>query len=401
MNERGTPKSLLANAITALRSAPEWAGVLGYNDFSLTVVAVGAAPWGSVSGEWTDHEDRLTADWLQHQGINVGVEVAGQAVQVVGHDRQLHPVREYLDTLAWDGQKRIDNWLARYLGVEPSNYVCAVGSRWLISAVARIYRPGCKADCCLILEGPQGIQKSTALQALAGQWFTDQVAELGSKDASLQTRGVWVIELAELDAMTRTDVAKIKAFMSRGTDRFRPPYGKRVIESRRQCVFAGSVNHSTYLRDETGGRRFWPVLCHSVDVDGITRDRNQLWGEARERFKSGAKWWLDTEYLVSEAEREQADRYEADAWDALILEWAAGRLAAGHDSVSVGEVLELCIQKKADQWTRLDQMRVGRCLTQAKWERYRDRKRDMEWRYRPPVPTSSRNNREGGNAVNA
>jgi predicted P-loop ATPase len=111
----------------------------------------------------------------------------------------------------------------------------------------------------LILESDQGLMKSTALKVLAEPWFADEIADLGSKDAAMQTRGVWVIEIAELDSMSRADVSKIKGFISRTTDRFRPPYGKRLIESPRQCVFAGSVNHYAYPRDETGGRRLWPV----------------------------------------------------------------------------------------------------------------------------------------------
>ena len=389
-SEKGPILSVLANAITALRNAPEWNGVLAFNEFSLGTVALKPAPWdGAVTGaEWTDHEDRLTADWLQHTGIMVPVETAGQAVQAVARDRCFHPVREYLDSLKWDGTKRIDTWLSLYLGAEASDYTGAVGKRWLVSAVARIYQPGSKADCCLILEGEQGLKKSTAIKTIAGEWFTDEIAELGTKDASLQTRGTWVIELAELDSMTKGEVSKIKAFMSRSTDRFRPPYGKRLIESPRQCIFAGSVNHSTYLRDETGGRRFWPVACTRILIDELARDRDQLWAEAVACYRGGAVWWLDSVELNKEAEQEQAARYEGDVWDPLILEWARNRVSSGSDSVSVGEVLDLCLGKKRDQWTRADQMRVGRCLLANRWERYRDRSRNMEWRYKQNVPTS-------------
>ncbi len=165
-----------------------------------------------------------------------------------------------------------------------------MGSRWLRSAVARTFRPGARADCCLILEGPQGICKSTALRTLAGEYCTDERADLGSKDAAMQTRGVWTIELSELDGLSHSEVARIKAFMTRKTDRFRLPYGMRLVESPRQCVFAGTVNHSTYLRDETGGRRFWPITCGRIDVDELARDRDQLWAEAKERFATGAVW---------------------------------------------------------------------------------------------------------------
>lgn len=155
----------------------------------------------------------------------VDVHTAAQAAQTVAKDRSFHPIRSYLESRRWDGIERLDCWLSAYLGVADTAYARAVGARWLISVIARIYRPGVKADCCLILEGPQGTRKSTALKTLAGPYFTDELADLGSKDSALQTRGVWIIELSELDTLSRSEVSRIKAFMSRTTDRFRPPYG--------------------------------------------------------------------------------------------------------------------------------------------------------------------------------
>ena len=187
----------------------------------------------------------------------------------------------------------------------------------------------------MILEGAQGIRKSTALRTLAGEYFTDELADLGSKDAAMQTRGVWIIELSELDSLSHSEVARIKAFMSRTTDRFRPPYGMRLVESPRQCVFAGTVNHSTYLRDETGGRRFWPVACARIDVDALARDRDQLWAEAKARFDAGVVWWLETVELVQMAVDQQVDRYEGDPWEEVIAPWVESQA-----SVSISEVLE-------------------------------------------------------------
>lgn len=381
MSDRGAPRAVLANAITALRLAPEWDGVLGFNEFSTCTVTLKPPPWtteGSRS-DWTDHEDRLTADWLQHQGIYVSVEIAGLAVQTVACDRTFHPVREYLDSLKWDGTKRIDDWLSLYLGVESNDYTLAVGPRWLISGAARICQPGAKADCALILEGDQGLMKSTALKTLAEPWFTDEIAELGSKDAAMQTRGVWIIEIAELDSMTRAEVSKVKGFISRTTDRFRPPYGKRLIESPRQCLFAGSVNHGTYLRDETGGRRFWPVTCTRILIEDLVRDRDQLWAEAVARYNRGEKWWLDTPELVRAAAQEQGDRYEGDPWEDPISTWTEGR-----DSIAIDEILIQCLDKLKGNWTQFDRTRVGRCLQALGWERFKAGPRNSrQWRYRP------------------
>ena len=380
LNQYKAPKPILANAVTALRMSPEWEGVLAFNDFTIGTVMLNPAPWNQATpGAWSDHEDRLACDWLQHNGIVVPVEIAGQAVQVVAKEKRFHPVREYLDSLGWDGKPRIDKFLNTYFGVEQGDYAAAVGSRWLISAVARIFQPGCKADYCLILGGPQGLLKSTALKTIAGEWFTDEIAELGSKDAALQTRGVWIIEIAELDSMSRAEVSKIKSFMSRSTDRFRPPYGRRPIESPRQCVFAGSVNLETYLRDETGARRFWPVACQKILVDDLARDRDQLWGEALMRYREGKPWWLDSHELDKAAEEQQTDRYDEDPWQEPIQDYLAGR-----NDTSITEILEKCIEKKKDLWTKADKNRVGGCLRRLKWERYRDRdgvEREYRWRH--------------------
>jgi hypothetical protein len=263
----------------------------------------------------------------------------------------------YLKGLQWDGVERLDRWLSTYLGSDDTEYSRAVGSRWLISAVARIFRPGAKADCCLILEGAQGIRKSTALRTLAGEYFTDELADLGSKDAAMQTRGVWIIELSELDGLSNSDVARIKAFMSRTTDRFRPPYGMRLMESPRQCVFAGTVNQSAYLRDETGGRRFWPVAGGRIDIEALARDRDQLWAETKGRFDAGAVWWLETNELAQMASNQQMERYEGDPWEEVISPWLEAR-----SSVLISEVLEKCLQKAQALWTQTDKNRAARCL---------------------------------------
>ena len=280
--------------------------------------------------------------------------------------------------LRWDGVPRIDRWLSAYLGAEDTEYSHAVGSRWLISPVARIFRPGVKADSCLILEGPQGIRKSTALRSLAGEYFTDELADLGSKDAAMQTRGVWIIELSELDSLSHSEVARIKAFMSRTTDRFRPPYGMRLVESPRQCVFAGTVNHVTYLRDETGARRFWPISCGRIDVEGLIRDRDQLWAEAKARFEAGSVWWLETTGLVQLASDQQGERYESDPWEEVIAPWIELRTR-----VSISELLGECLNKPRALWTQGDKNRAARCLRTLGWERYRERHgARLEWLYR-------------------
>ena len=321
LKEDGDPRALLANALLALRLAPEWRGLIRHDAFRNHVMLRGRAPWmdHAVSDTpWADHFDVLTACWMQEQDINVTDTVAGKAVATVAREQIYHPVLDYLARCEWDRTPRLDGWLTTHLGVDNSPYVRAIASRFLISAVARVSDPGCKADCALILEGEQNTSKSTALKTLGAPWFTDDISDFGTKDAAMQLAGAWIIELAELDSISRGDVSRVKAFMSRSTDRFRPPYGHRVIEQPRQCVFAGTVNHSEYLRDETGGRRFWPVKCGTIKIDELAADRDQLWAEALHRHRAGEPWWIATSALTQAAQAEQGDRYQADAWQTMI-----------------------------------------------------------------------------------
>ena len=222
--------------------------------------------------------DLLTTEWLQREEISVNSAVAAQAVEAAARDSSLHPVKEYLDFLEHDGTSRLESWLSEYMGAAPSAYHREVGRTILIAAVARIFEPGCKVDTVPIFEGAQGVRKSN--KTLFYPWFGDELADLGSKDAAMQTRGVWGLEISELVAMSRGEVSRIKAFISRTIDRFRPPYGSRIIESPRSCVFWGTTNADGYLKDETGGRRFLPIKIGNIEVERLEQDRDQLWAEA-------------------------------------------------------------------------------------------------------------------------
>jgi hypothetical protein len=379
-NDSGGIKPILANAILALRRAPEWNGVLSFNEFALRTCALTKTPWGGNPRDWTDTDDIRTADWLQWQGIHVSPKVAGQAVETVAKEGPFHPVRDYYNSLEWDGEKRLLQWAFKYLGVkvtkENQAYVEAVGSRWLISAVARIMVPGAKADCCLILEGLQGIKKSTALRALAStEWFTDSIPSLEHKDSAIQLLGKLIVEFSELDRLSRSEVTLVKSYVSRAVDRFRPPFGTRAADFGRQCIFAGTVNRAAYLADETGARRFWPLTCGQINIDALEDDRDQIWAEAVAMYRAGTPWWLDTVELNQQASAEQLDRYEGDAWEDPIREWVAdptdrldqhghpvSTLTSTFESVTVSDVLIHCLGKAPHQWVQSDMNRVARCL---------------------------------------
>jgi len=404
----GTPERNEANVIMALNSDPAFAGMIAFDEFRQEVTVLGALPWDETEAAyprpWDDADDIRAAEWLQQREVNVPPMVVGRSVGAVARDIRVHPVRTYLQSLIWDGTLRLESWTSTYLGAAPTDLTHAMGGLWLISAVARIFRPGVKADHMLILEGEQGARKSTALKILAGEdWFTDELPDLGSKDAAIHMQGIWIVEIAELDAIGRAEVSRIKAFLTRTTDRFRPPYGRHTVEIKRQCVFAGTVNPDTYLRDETGNRRFWPIRCGDIDVEDLARDRDQLWAEAVHRFKSGAIWWIEDKDLLKAARDEQDKRYQSDAWDGLIDHWlthekrSVNRGYAGFDdwqdeeferaeplsNVSVGEILADAIGIEPARWTKPDQMRAGSWLKSRNWKRYQRRSGDArEWRYR-------------------
>ena len=346
-------------------------------------------PWDrliTVPREWRDYDDTMLAEWLQVEGINVTSGVAAEAVQAIAYENSFHPVLTYLESLSWDGEPRLDRWAIDYLGVVDSQYVRAVSSKWMISAVARIYTPGCKADCALVLEGKQGLGKSTVLRNLSFPWFTDEIAAFGTKDASEQTIGVWIVELSELEAVTRAaDVAHVKAFMSRQRDRFRVSYGRRVQEYPRQCVFAATSNSATWNRDDTGGRRWWPLTCGArIWAAEIIQARDQLWAEARDRFFAGEAWYIDDPDVAKVAEREQEAREPEYVWQQEVNVYLKSirerpddpeaKAGAWSRWVTLQEVMREVGIETAKMIDRKAQMDAVGCIKRAGWERYRTRR---------------------------
>jgi putative DNA primase/helicase len=395
LDEKGEVKANLANLILILRKGPDWRGVLAFDEFATRVVIKrrppfdeSNAPW-TADTAWTDHHESSTRVWfLRVAKINPAAGDVGRAVQAAARHNAFNSVKDFFEGLKWDGVPRLESWLQDYFHVEDSEYVRAIGPRYLISAVARIYKPGAKVDHMIILEGPQGRLKSEALRTLAieDDWFTDRLSHVASKDAALEVAGVLLIEIAEMDALTRATASAMKSFITRRRDRFRPPFGKHTIDRPRQCVFAGTINPVAggYLKDPTGARRFWPVACHGmIDRDGLEQVRDQLWAEAVYQFKAGAPWWLETPELEALATAEQSARFAVDAWDERVCEWLGDRIDIG-----LGEVLEHGLGLTPEQQTQVAQKRVVGILTRMGFEKRRPRTgRGREHRYqRDPVP---------------
>lgn len=278
--------------IAALEHDPKLAGLLGMNLLSNTIEARGAWPWEhGKAGPITGSVDLMLGQYLSRRyGLpSINRAALMEAIETVAHGRPFHPVREYLQGLQHDGGGRIDKWLLYALGETPQSlpavvveYLCLVGRFILLGMVYRVMEPGCKFDYCPVLEGPAGLRKSTLVETLAGQWFSDTHFDPArGKEGQEQVQGLWVYELAELSAFGKAEVNLIKAFISAKVDRYRPSYGRVVEAYPRQCVLFGTTNQGTYLRDRTGNRRFWPVpVRHTIRTDWVAKFRDQLFAEA-------------------------------------------------------------------------------------------------------------------------
>lgn len=357
----------LANAVTAIRGDAELANAIRFDEMQRVPMLVSPiGDRGAFPRPLTDSDVIRVQDWMQHAGIKrIAKETVADAIRLRADENSFHPVRDYLESLTWDGLPRLDNWLRTYVGTEDGAYTRAVGRMFLISMVARIFRPGAKVDHMLVLEGPQGAMKSSACAVLGGAWFSDSMPDVSDgKDAVQHLRGKWLIEVSEMHAMGRADTALLKAFISRTVERYRPSHARLEVIEPRQVVFVGTTNKDTYLRDETGGRRFWPVKCGQIDIARLTADRDQLFAEAVVLYKAGEAWWpsktLETEFILPQ----QSARYEADVWEENIAKFLAAR-----GDVTVGEVAHGALRLEAARVGTAEQRRIAAALERLGWER--------------------------------
>lgn len=363
------------NASIILAHHEAWSGCIGYDDFAGRCRWRRAAPSVSgmipPSGDVRDDHAIFVQQWLHvHYGVKWSRSVISSAIESSARANPYHPVRDYLSSLSWDGQPRADAWLTTYLGAEDCELARSIGRWWLISAVARVYSPGCQADHMLILEGRQGVGKSSAIKILAGEWYLGELPDLRDKDAYQVLQGAWIVEIGELDALRGQAATRIKSFVSQRLDRYRPSYGRYTVDRPRQCIFSGSTNDQHYLHDATGARRFWPVAVSETHLDRLEEDRDQIWAEATVRYHDGATWWPSTVEESDALSSAQDDRYDADPWEDAIASLLRTRIG---QRVSLSDLLVQVVGSDQRDWTRSAQMRISSICRRLGWSQGRRR----------------------------
>lgn len=396
-DHRGDPVDCTANLIAVLRHHPDFEGVLRFDAFKQTVSISRELPFKRPDDaplEWLETDDTRMQEWAQRTlGFEPSRSAVADSVAVVAEENAFHPVRDYFDEVerTWDGEERLPTMLANYFGARPGPYTAGIGTCWMISAVARVRRPGCQADYMIGLEGDQGIGKSSGLRTLCPrpEWYSDTGVTIGHKDSYTALHGKLIYCFDELSSIKGSEVTKTKNFLTSITDNFRPAYGRRNRDFLRQVVFAYTTNETVYLRDRTGNRRAWPAECSRVNVEAIARDRDQLWAEACVRFSRGEKWWPDAT-LERLCAAEQEERVVGDPWSDVIAGWirnptepsvdAQGRPTRDPCDTSQGitsaQILVAALGKRPGDITRADEMRVAEVLRELGWAHDTSRPRD-------------------------
>lgn len=340
IDERGKYRHTIDNVVVILENDSLLKGCIAYDAFHNRNTVMRALPWRKdvSDGVWTDNDEASTRWYIEKvYGISSPGKVR-DGIDVVLKRYEFHPVRDYLNTLAWDGDFRIDTLLIDLFGAVDSDYTRAVMRKCMVAAVARVFEPGCKFDYVLTLCGQQGYKKSTFFAILAGEFFSDTFMTMQGKEAYEQIQGHWFIEIAELAGMKKAEEETIKHFITKREDSFRPAYGRQTMLYKRQCVLVATTNKDRFLRDATGNRRFWVVPIRrklTWKAECALRDmRDQLWAEAVELYKAGELLYLDDE-TEQQANAVQNAHMESDDREGMIREYLDRLLPVTWDKMSI------------------------------------------------------------------
>jgi hypothetical protein len=349
------------NAMLALEVHPKFRGCIRYDTFYSNIFIYDEGEWRA----WKNSDSVVMMMYMQRFfGLS---KISKEQVQYAALTVALHNLcnapKDWMETLKWDGTPRLDRMLTTYYMADENEYTKAVGKNFMIGMVARIYEPGCKQDCMMILEGAQGNFKTTSLEVLGGKWYSTASASPDNKDFFVNLRGCMIVEIKELDNFRKADATLIKKILDTPYDDYRPPYGMVNERFLRQSIFVGTTNEKEYLKDNTGARRFYPIMTHAVKLEDIKRDRDQLFAEAVVRYKAKESWW---EVPVEECLEQQESRRMMDMWEEVISEYLLYKSEVTTAQICA-EALKIEVAK-ADQFV---QKRVGKIMRLFKWEKDR------------------------------
>lgn len=378
------------NAVIILENMDVFRKSLAINTFNNKIVFRKTLTWHpeysagmkefGANGKPVDDDEMLLIKrhLVFNQDIDFQKAVLQEAARSAALANQFHPVREYLQAIKWDGKARIDSWLIDYMGVEDNIYTRAVGKKFMLAAVTRIFEPGHKFDTMMVLEGKiQGERKSTTLNALSQGWFIDNISDFQNKDTLLSCHnGVWIAECSELDFMSRTEITAQKAFNSRQIDSFRAPYDRFVKEYPRQFVMVGTTNQFQYLRDETGNRRYWPIRTNKIDQPRIKVEADQLWAEAYNLYQKKTDLvYMDEPALIEWERREQEARLQVDSWEETIADWFAEVPESAKEKIiwesnvfTFSDLWQYALGRNPGNFPKQEQNRIGAIMRKLGFE---------------------------------
>ena len=311
VDKHGNPFATRANVRVILDNDWHVKDTFGWDGFAQRIAILKPPAWrtdADIEKFWTDSDDSELRYLMETiYGIESKQKIEDEVLNCAMR-HQFHEVRTYLKGLTWDGKRRIDTFFIDNLGAEDTPFTRAATRKMLIAGVGRVMNPGLKFDYMVVLEGPQGIGKSFLLKKLGKKWFSDTLDNIGSKESYEQLRGIWIVEMSELAALKNKDIEPVKQFISKQADVYRVAYGKRTTEFPRQCIFVGTTNESTFLRDQTGNRRFWPIRCAVQKPTRSPWDTDteqyidQIWAEAKAAYEAGEDVWIGREMEQAAAE---------------------------------------------------------------------------------------------------
>jgi predicted P-loop ATPase len=340
--------------------------MLRFNAFSREIEFTKLAPWHDMAFthiQWEDSDAILMKSWLSDtQHFNAHTNLYHEAAIAVARKRQYHPIKDLAESMpVWDGVSRVDMLLNKYFGVCDNHYTKEISKCFLLAMWARIFEPGCQHDSMIVLEGKQGLGKTKGCQVLGWNWFSDTGIDPHSKDTFHCMQGKWLIEIAEMKFTRSTEIDAIKKFLTSKTDRARLAYERVPIDLPRQSVFIGTINTTPgvgYLRDETGNRRFWPVLCTRIDLPGLQRDRVQIFAESLQRYRSGETYYLTDPRVIAIAQAEADARVAIDMWEENIIDFLSTN-QQGDDMFTTDHIMYAALSLAPAKRTMSDSRRVG------------------------------------------